>query len=150
MNDVSISREERAEKLQGMGCRRKRVEDIRFTQGKGQYVDDIKLPGMLFGDFVRSPYAHARIKSIDTSKAAAVMGSIVAWARKGTRYSASKTSSPRAASTSRTCWTIIANSPGSRLTLWSFPRASRFKVMCFSIIVAPSATALIAVTEVMV
>ncbi len=76
MNDVSISREERAEKLQGMGCRRKRVEDIRFTQGKGQYVDDIKLPGMLFGDFVRSPYAHARIKSIDTSKAAAVKGVI--------------------------------------------------------------------------
>jgi carbon-monoxide dehydrogenase large subunit len=65
MNDVSISREERAEKLQGMGCRRKRVEDIRFTQGKGQYVDDIKLPGMLFGDFVRSPYAHARFRRID-------------------------------------------------------------------------------------
>ena len=45
-----------------MGCRRKRVEDVRFVQGKGNYVDDLKLPGMLYGDFVRSPYAHARIK----------------------------------------------------------------------------------------
>ncbi|TXJ34120.1 MAG: carbon monoxide dehydrogenase, partial [Afipia sp.] len=65
---------ERAEKLQGMGCKRKRVEDIRFTQGKGNYVDDLKLPGMLFGDFVRSSHAHARIKSIDTSKAKALPG----------------------------------------------------------------------------
>jgi carbon-monoxide dehydrogenase large subunit len=54
---------ERAEKLQGMGCKRKRVEDIRFTQGKGSYVDDLKLPGMLFGDFVRSSHAHAQIKA---------------------------------------------------------------------------------------
>ena len=38
-----------------MGCRRKRVEDVRFIQGKGNYVDDLKLPGMLYGDFVRSP-----------------------------------------------------------------------------------------------
>ncbi len=40
---------ERAEKLQGMGCKRKRVEDVRFTQGRDNYVDDIKLPGMLHG-----------------------------------------------------------------------------------------------------
>ena len=40
-----------------MGCKRKRVEDARFTQGKGNYVDDVKLPGMLHGDFVRSPHA---------------------------------------------------------------------------------------------
>src|SRR6201993_1588809 len=65
---------ERAEKLQGMGCKRKRVEDVRFTQGKGNYVDDIKLPGMLHGDFHRSSHAHARIVKIDTSKAKAVPG----------------------------------------------------------------------------
>ncbi len=59
-----------------MGCKRKRVEDIRFTQGRGNYVDDIKLPGMLHGDFVRSPYAHAKITRIDTSKAAALPGVI--------------------------------------------------------------------------
>jgi carbon-monoxide dehydrogenase large subunit len=72
MNDVALTSEQRAERLQGMGCKRKRVEDVRFIQGKGNYVDDIKLPGMLYGDLVRSPHAHARIKKIDTSKAAAL------------------------------------------------------------------------------
>ena len=57
-----------------MGCKRKRVEDVRFTQGRGNYVDDIKLPGMLHGDFHRSSHAHARIVKIDTSKAKAVPG----------------------------------------------------------------------------
>jgi len=65
---------ERAEKLKGMGFKRKRVEDVRFTQGRGNYVDDIKLPGMLHGDFHRSSHAHARIVKIDTSKAKAVPG----------------------------------------------------------------------------
>ncbi|MFL6948617.1 MAG: aerobic carbon-monoxide dehydrogenase large subunit [Xanthobacteraceae bacterium] len=74
MNDVALTSEQRAERLQGMGCKRKRVEDIRFIQGKGNYVDDIKLAGMLYGDLVRSPHAHARIKKIDTSKAAALPG----------------------------------------------------------------------------
>jgi carbon-monoxide dehydrogenase large subunit len=74
MNDTTLTSEQRAERLQGMGCKRKRVEDVRFVQGRGNYVDDIKLPGMLYGDFARSPHAHARIKKIDTSKAAAVPG----------------------------------------------------------------------------
>jgi carbon-monoxide dehydrogenase large subunit len=74
MNAVTETSEARAEKLQGIGCKRKRVEDVRFTQGKGNYVDDINLPGMLYGDLVRSPYAHARVKSIDTSKAMQVPG----------------------------------------------------------------------------
>jgi aerobic carbon-monoxide dehydrogenase large subunit len=74
MNDATLPAAERAEKLQGVGCKRKRVEDIRFVQGKGSYVDDLKLPGMLYGDFARSPYGHARIKSIDLSKAKAAPG----------------------------------------------------------------------------
>ncbi len=75
MNDApSPTSLERAEKLQGMGCKRKRVEDVRFTQGRGNYVDDIKLPGMLHGDFHRSSHAHARIVKIDASKAKAVPG----------------------------------------------------------------------------
>ena len=75
MNDAPTPTSlERAEKLQGMGCKRKRVEDVRFTQGRGNYVDDIKLPGMLHGDFHRSSHAHARIIKIDTSKAKAVPG----------------------------------------------------------------------------
>jgi carbon-monoxide dehydrogenase large subunit len=74
MTNPAPTSAERAEKLQGMGCKRKRVEDIRFIQGKGSYVDDLKLPGMLYGDFTRSPHAHARIKTIDASKAKAVPG----------------------------------------------------------------------------
>ncbi len=74
MSEQIESAEARAEKLEGLGSARKRVEDVRFTQGKGNYVDDIKLAGMLFGDFVRSPYAHARVKSIDKEAALAVPG----------------------------------------------------------------------------
>ena len=74
MNAIAPTSEERAEKLQGLGCKRKRVEDIRFVQGKGNYVDDLKLPGTLYGDLVRSPHAHARIKSIDVSEAMKVPG----------------------------------------------------------------------------
>ena len=74
MNDAPQSAAERSQKLEGLGTSRKRVEDVRFTQGKGNYVDDIKLSGMLFGEFVRSPYAHARVKSIDTEAAKALPG----------------------------------------------------------------------------
>ncbi|HXH39530.1 MAG TPA: molybdopterin cofactor-binding domain-containing protein, partial [Thermoanaerobaculia bacterium] len=58
----------------GMGHSMKRKEDARFLRGQGKYVDDVKLPGMLYLDIVRSPYAHAKIKSIDTSKAMAIPG----------------------------------------------------------------------------
>ena len=74
MTEPVATAQERAEKLQGLGSSRKRVEDARFTQGKGNYIDDMKLPGMLFGDFVRSPYGHARIKSIDKDAALALPG----------------------------------------------------------------------------
>ena len=74
MNDLTPTREQRTAALEGMGCKRKRVEDIRFTQGRGNYVDDVKLPGMLHGDFVRSPHPHARVKKIDDSAALKVPG----------------------------------------------------------------------------
>src|SRR4029077_328484 len=74
MNAQTPTSAQRAEALQGMGCKRKRVDDIRFVQGRGNYVDALKLPVMLFGDFPRSPHGHARIKKIDTTKAAAVPG----------------------------------------------------------------------------
>ena len=51
--------------------RLKRKEDPRFVRGKGNYVDDLLLPGMLHGAVLRSPFAHARIVSIDTSAAEA-------------------------------------------------------------------------------
>ncbi|MDX6566256.1 MAG: aerobic carbon-monoxide dehydrogenase large subunit [Gaiellales bacterium] len=49
--------------------RMKRKEDPRFIRGQGNYVDDVNLPGMLHGAVLRSPVAHARIVSIDTSAA---------------------------------------------------------------------------------
>ena len=58
----------------GMGHSVRRKEDPRFIRGKGNYVDDLKLPGMLHLDIVRSPVAHARIKSIDAEKALALPG----------------------------------------------------------------------------
>ena len=58
----------------GMGHRMKRKEDPRFIQGKGHYVDDVKLPGMLYMDIVRSPYAHAKILNIDASAALEMNG----------------------------------------------------------------------------
>ncbi|MDB4292765.1 xanthine dehydrogenase family protein molybdopterin-binding subunit [Maribacter sp.] len=47
----------------------KRREDNRFLKGAGKYTDDIKLPGMTQAAFVRSPYAHAKVLSVDTSAA---------------------------------------------------------------------------------
>src|SRR5438309_389959 len=58
----------------GMGHSVKRKEDARFIRGKGNYVDDVRLPGMIWLDIVRSPYAHAKITKIDTSKAMAIPG----------------------------------------------------------------------------
>lgn len=57
-----------------MGSSIKRREDPRLITGEAKYLDDIQLPGMLHAAILRSPHAHARIKSIDTSKAAAVPG----------------------------------------------------------------------------
>jgi carbon-monoxide dehydrogenase large subunit len=58
----------------GMGEEVTRKEDKRFITGRGKYVDDIKKPGMLHCALVRSPHAHARVESIDTSRAEAVDG----------------------------------------------------------------------------
>ena len=51
-----------------------RFEDPRLLRGGGRYVDDMVLPRMVFGYVLRSPYAHARIRSIDTSAAKAAPG----------------------------------------------------------------------------
>src|ERR1700730_15915661 len=58
----------------GIGESIKRKEDARFLRGQGNYMDDITLPGMLHMAILRSPYAHARIRSVDGSAAAAVPG----------------------------------------------------------------------------
>ena len=51
-----------------------RREDERFLTGRGRYTDDVTLPGTTHAAFVRSPHAHARIRSIDTTRAQALRG----------------------------------------------------------------------------
>jgi carbon-monoxide dehydrogenase large subunit len=58
----------------GVGQPVQRVEDLRLTTGRGKYTDDITLPRQLRAVFLRSPHAHARIVSIDTSDAAGAPG----------------------------------------------------------------------------
>src|SRR5499433_2482969 len=60
----------------------KRREDPRFITGRGQYVDDVKLPGMTYAAFVRSPHAHARIRAIDVSQAKAHPGVVAVFTGK--------------------------------------------------------------------
>jgi aerobic carbon-monoxide dehydrogenase large subunit len=57
-----------------VGSRIKRREDPRLIMGRGTYVDDVQLPRMCFAAILRSPYAHARIRGIDVSKAKALPG----------------------------------------------------------------------------
>src|SRR5437870_5253831 len=61
-----------AERLFGKSIKRR--EDPRFITGRGSYVDDLKIPGMTYAAFVRSPHAHARIRRIGTAAAKAHPG----------------------------------------------------------------------------
>lgn len=74
MNAPSKELEARELALAGMGVSRLRKEDARFIQGKGNYVDDIRLPGMLHMDIVRAPIAHGRIVRISKEAALAIPG----------------------------------------------------------------------------
>ena len=60
----------------------KRREDPRFITGKGIYTDDVKLPGTTHAAFVRSPHAHARIKSVNVAKAKATPGVVAVFTGK--------------------------------------------------------------------
>ena len=51
-----------------------RVEDLRFVQGRGQFVDDLNRPGQWHAAIVRSPFAHGRVRSIDVGAALALPG----------------------------------------------------------------------------
>src|SRR5262247_2253931 len=57
-----------------VGTSMKRREDPRFIQGRGSYVANLKLPNMAYLAIKRSPYAHAKIKGINTKKAKALPG----------------------------------------------------------------------------
>ncbi|ATN36269.1 carbon monoxide dehydrogenase [Rhizobium sp. ACO-34A] len=62
--------------VEGIGARVARKEDKRFLTGKGRYTDDMVVPGMKYAYFVRSPYAHARVKGVDASAARSMPGVI--------------------------------------------------------------------------
>jgi aerobic carbon-monoxide dehydrogenase large subunit len=64
------------------GAAIKRKEDPRFVTGTGTYVDDVQLPGMTYAAVLRSPYAHARIRSIDITKAKEMPGVLAVWTGK--------------------------------------------------------------------
>src|SRR5258705_9558303 len=57
-----------------IGARIARLEDLALPTGRGRFVDDMRLPSALHACFVRSPHAHARIRSIDTAAARAMPG----------------------------------------------------------------------------
>src|SRR5712692_9968301 len=63
----------------------KRREDPRFITGRGTYVDDVKLPGTAHAAFVRSPHAHAAIKSIDTARATKIPGVLAVYTGRDVR-----------------------------------------------------------------
>ena len=102
-----------------LGERIKRVEDPRFITGAGRYLDDIKLPGMARMAIMRSPYAHANIRSIDTSVAKAMPGVIavftgadipynplpMAWPAGGASGIRNNVNTPRVLATDSVKWT---------------------------------------------
>ncbi|HET9672920.1 MAG TPA: carbon monoxide dehydrogenase, partial [Actinomycetota bacterium] len=64
------------EEIRGIGHSVRRKEDDRLIRGKGTFIEDISLPGMLYMAILRSPFAHARINGIDASRAQALPGVI--------------------------------------------------------------------------
>jgi carbon-monoxide dehydrogenase large subunit len=62
--------------VEGIGASVVRKEDRRFITGKGRYVDDVRLVGMTYAHFVRTPHAHAKVKSIDSAAAMKMPGVI--------------------------------------------------------------------------
>lgn len=72
----------KAKDFQYIGKPLKRKEDLTLITGKDTYINDIKLPGMLYAAFVKSPYAHAKIKGVDVSKALKMPGVVAAFTGK--------------------------------------------------------------------
>jgi carbon-monoxide dehydrogenase large subunit len=114
-----------------LGRRAKRTEDQRLITGAGRYVDDIKLQSMVHMAILRSPYAHANIRSIDTSLAKAMPGVLdviigadvtynplpMAWPAGGSAGLQNNVNTPRALATDSVKWTgegvaaVIAETP---------------------------------------
>ena len=78
----SKQREKPRADLKWIGQDMKRVEDPRLLTGKGKYIDDLEFPNMAHAAVLGSPHAHARVKSIDISKAQALPGVILVFTAK--------------------------------------------------------------------
>ncbi len=118
-----------------LGKRAKRVEDRRLITGEGRYVDDIKLQSMAYCAILRSPYAHALIRSIDTNAAKVMPGVLdvmtgadipynplpMAWPAGGSAGLQNNVNTPRALATDSVKWTgegvaaVIAETPEQAL-----------------------------------
>ena len=114
-----------------LGASVKRREDRRFITGRGRYLDDIKLPGMVHLAILRSPYAHANIRSVDTSAAKAMAGVLavftgadipynplpMAWPAGGSAGLQNNVNTPRVLATDSVKWTgegvaaVVAETP---------------------------------------
>src|SRR5262245_9467173 len=114
-----------------LGAPIKRVEDPRFITGNGNYLDDIKLPSMAHMAILRSPYGHANIRSVDTSRAKAMPGVVavfvgadipynplpMAWPAGGVAGIQNNVSTPRVLATDSVKWTgegvaaVVADTP---------------------------------------
>ena len=114
-----------------LGAPVKRTEDARFITGKGRYLDDIQLVGTAHMAILRSPYAHANIRSVDTSAAKAMPGVLavivgadipynplpMAWPAGGSAGIQNNVSTPRALATDSVKWTgegvaaVVAETP---------------------------------------
>jgi len=114
-----------------LGAPVKRVEDRRFITGEGRYLDDIKLPSMAYMAILRSPYAHANIRGIDTAAASAMPGVLavitgadipynplpMAWPAGGASGLQNNVNTPRVLATDSVKWTgegvaaVVAETP---------------------------------------
>jgi len=102
-----------------LGAAIKRREDPKFITGAGNYLDDIKLPGMTHAAILRSPYAHANIRSVDVSAARAMPGVVavitgadipynplpMAWPAGGSSGLQNNVNMPRVLATDSVKWT---------------------------------------------
>ncbi|MEX2011677.1 MAG: xanthine dehydrogenase family protein molybdopterin-binding subunit [Chloroflexota bacterium] len=118
-----------------LGTPVKRTEDPRFITGKGRYLDDIKLTGMAHLAILRSPYAHANIRSVDTSAAKAMPGVLgvlvgadipynplpMVWPAGGSAGIQNNVNTPRVLATNSVKWTgegvaaVVAETPEQAL-----------------------------------
>ncbi|HET9520355.1 MAG TPA: xanthine dehydrogenase family protein molybdopterin-binding subunit [Candidatus Limnocylindrales bacterium] len=114
-----------------LGTSVKRTEDPRFITGQGRYLDDIKLQGMVHMSILRSPYAHAKIRSIDTTAAKTMPGVLavivgadipynplpMAWPAGGSSGIQNNVNTPRILATDDVKWTgegvaaVVAETP---------------------------------------